>query len=261
MVGCPGAQLTNIVARNVRGPFPAGQCVQVGYSDGAVLDNFFCQNDIDVAWPEDSISAYRSSDVEITNGVVEGSNAPTGICVMYEGSSHEAQGGLIQNVEARYCQGCFSGYPISGLYQTGNTCAAPVCKSTEPLRGGKDFVNLWTAGDNVRDGVYASDITVADSWYYKPCDESEGRLYWESRKGEIFTNGGPDITELLDWTEKPEFQIEFPWDDCGFEPPSYDCNDFPWQEIGSTLIRINVNDANDTIYEPMFGSCWPEEGY
>ena len=126
---------------------------------------------------------------------------------------------------------------------------------------GKDFVNLWTAGDNVRDGVYASDITVADSWYYKPCDESEGRLYWESRKGEIFTNGGPDITELLEWTEKPEFQIEFPWDDCGFEPPSYDCNDFPWQEIGSTLIRVNVNNANDTIYEPMFGSCWPEEGY
>ena len=25
--GCPGAQLTSIVAKNVRGPFPAGQCV------------------------------------------------------------------------------------------------------------------------------------------------------------------------------------------------------------------------------------------
>jgi len=68
-----------------------------------VLDNFFCQNEIEVSWPEDSISAYRSSNVEITNGVVEGSNAPTGICVMFEGSSTETHGGLIQNVEARYC--------------------------------------------------------------------------------------------------------------------------------------------------------------
>ena len=204
--------MTNIVARNVRGPFPAGQCVQVGYSDGAVLDNFFCQNDIDTAWPEDSISAYRSSDVEITNGVVEGSNAPTGICVMFEGSSHTTHGGLIQNVEARYCQGCFSGYPANGLYQTGNTCAAPICQSDDPLRGGKPWVNLWTAGDNVRDEVYAANITVTDSKYFAPCAEDEGRLWWEARKGKIFTpggpdftNGDPDITELDSWTEKPEF--------------------------------------------------------
>ena len=27
LVGCPEAQLTNILARNVRGPFPAGQCI------------------------------------------------------------------------------------------------------------------------------------------------------------------------------------------------------------------------------------------
>ena len=103
MVSCPGAQLEGIYAKNVRGPFPAGQCVQLGYSDGSTLNNFTCLNELEIAWPEDSISLYRSSDIEVTNGVVEGSNAPTGICVMFEGSDPNATGGLIENVEARYC--------------------------------------------------------------------------------------------------------------------------------------------------------------
>ena len=67
-------------------------------------------------------------------------------------------------------------------------------------------MNMWTAGDNVRDGVYASDIDVDESFYYDPCDDSEGRIYWESRKGEVFTGGnGPIVTELDTWTEKPEY--------------------------------------------------------
>ena len=81
--------------KNVRGPFPAGQCVQMGYSDNTTLDNFTCINDLEIAWPEDSISAYRSSNISITNGVVEGSNAPTGICVMFEGSDPDVHDGLI----------------------------------------------------------------------------------------------------------------------------------------------------------------------
>ena len=84
-------------------------------SDGGSLTDFTCINELDVAWPEDSISIYRSSNVEVTNGVIEGSNAPTGICLMFEGSDPDVHGGLIENVEARYCQGCFSGYPITDL--------------------------------------------------------------------------------------------------------------------------------------------------
>ena len=87
IVSSGGAQLSGIVNMNVRGPFPAGQCVQISKSDGSTLDNFYCHNDLDIAWPEDSISIYRSSDVPVTNGVVDSSNAPTGICVMFEGSA------------------------------------------------------------------------------------------------------------------------------------------------------------------------------
>ena len=137
---------------------------------------------------------------------------------MFEGSEHDVHGGVIENVEARNCQGCFSGYPANGLYQANNVCAASVCKSHNPPRGGKTKVNLWAGGDNVRDGVYARDIHVENSTYYQPCDDSEGRLWWESRWGEIFTDGKPGIEEIFEWTPKEEIKLSFPWDDCDLEP-------------------------------------------
>ena len=132
---------------------------------------------------------------------------------MFEGSDPDVTEGLIENVEARYCQGCFSGYPIKGLTQKGNICASPVCRSDEPMRGGKDYVNMWTAGDNIRDGVYASNIEVTDSYYYDPCDESEGRIYWQSRD-DVFVGGKPDVTELFEWEPKDAYENNFAWEGC-----------------------------------------------
>ena len=103
LVNCTGSYLTGISAFNVRGPFPGGQCVQFSKSHDSTLINFHCYNDLDIAWPEDSISAYRSSNVMIADGVVDGSNAPTGICVMFEGSDPDVHDGIISNVEARNC--------------------------------------------------------------------------------------------------------------------------------------------------------------
>jgi hypothetical protein len=37
----------------------------------------------------------------MTNGVVDGGNGMTGMGVMYEGSSHESIGGLVEDVEVR----------------------------------------------------------------------------------------------------------------------------------------------------------------
>jgi len=64
-------------------------------SHGTILEDFYCFNDIYLSVPEDSISAYRSSDVVIRDGVVQGSNAPTGICVMFEGSETGTRNGTI----------------------------------------------------------------------------------------------------------------------------------------------------------------------
>ena len=96
-------KLTNVVAKNPRGQQPAGQCFQLNQSDDGLLENFYCYSDYDVAWNGDSISMWRSSNVVMRNGVVDGNNAPNGICVMYEGSEHGVHGGLIENVEARNC--------------------------------------------------------------------------------------------------------------------------------------------------------------
>ena len=140
--------MSKVVARNVRGPFPAGQCFQMNTSHRAILEDFHCYNDIDISYTGDSISAYRSNNVIIRDGVVDGNNSPTGMCVMFEGSKAGVRGGLIENVEAVNCQGCFSGYPATRLRQRNVTCASPVCPSDKPFRGGKTSVNLWTAGNN-----------------------------------------------------------------------------------------------------------------
>jgi hypothetical protein len=91
---------------------------------------------------------------------------------------------------------------------------------------------LWSAGDNFSDGVNSTTITVENSTYYAPCPHSQGRLVAEKRRGEIFTNGGPDIREIFEWTPREEFKTTFDWDDCGLTPPDIDCNDFPVQEKG-----------------------------
>lgn len=103
IIDSPGALLTDIVARNMRGPYPAGQCVQVSRSDDTILREFHCLNDPFVSWVEDSISIYRSSNVIVEDGVIDGNNANTGICLMFEGSETGVGNGRIENVEAIHC--------------------------------------------------------------------------------------------------------------------------------------------------------------
>ena len=68
-----------------------------------MLDNFHCFADFKTAWTGDTVSMWRSSNATVANGIVDGNNAPNGICVMFEGSDHAVHGGLIENVEARNC--------------------------------------------------------------------------------------------------------------------------------------------------------------
>ena len=167
-----------------------------------------------------------------------------------EGSRTDIHGGFVENIEARYTRGCFAVAPGNGVIETGNTCAAPTCDSIPGLpRDKPTMINLFTANDAVHGGVYGRDITFDNMKYYKPCPAHLGRLYFERRRGEMFTNGGPDITEIFDWTPRQEFQIEFEFDSCGLTPPPIDCKDFPEQLLGNKDIPFR-----------LFGSCFPEEG-
>lgn len=127
-------KVTNAIVKNVRGPYPAGQCFQFAQSDNAQLTDFHCINEMGKSWTEDSISAWRSSNVIMKHGIVDGNNASTGICVMYEGSEKHVHGGLVEDVHAIHCQGCFSGYPQNGLVFDNVTCAQSWCHGT-PERG------------------------------------------------------------------------------------------------------------------------------
>ena len=92
-------------------------------------------------------------------------------------------------------------YPATDVVMTNTTCANSVCKSDNPARGGKNKVNLWAAGDNLRDEVYTSNLKILDSHYYKPCSSEDGRISWEARSG-LFTVF--EVSELSSWTPKNE---------------------------------------------------------
>ena len=116
------------------------------------------------------------------------------------------------------------------------------------------MVNLWTSGHNEVEGVYASDIVVENSSYYKPCDSSEGRIMWEAEDG-LFTKF--EVTELQSFTprEPPSVDLDWKTDNCGFEPPSIDCSSFKEEAIGVSIVRTNVN-TGEVLFEENIGSCW-----
>ena len=247
------ALIENVVAKNVRGPFPAGQCFQIHTSHGTVVENFYCHNDSEVAWTEDSISVYHSAGVTLRHGTVYGGNSSTGQSVMYEGSSVESIGGYVDDIEVLNAQGCFGFYPQNGIFMTNGVCASPVCASHDPPRGAQPMTNLWTAGANLTVDLYAEDIWVEDSYVYDVCDASEMRVGWEYDDG-AYTNF--EVTELEEFTPREPYAANFPWDSECWRP-AYTCADF-WQEHigGEQEDRVSTTDADKSTYEALQGSCY-----
>lgn len=64
LTGCDGAHVSNLVALNMRGPYPRGQCFQCDGSDNVILEDFHCKSD-NTSWTEDNLSLYRSSNVTV----------------------------------------------------------------------------------------------------------------------------------------------------------------------------------------------------
>jgi hypothetical protein len=118
-------------------------------------------NEENASWPEDSISFWRSSDGHIAHGLIDGNNALTGICLMYENSAEWAINGLAEDIEARHCQGCFSGYPSRDLVFSNVTCAESWCDGTS--RGAKNNFNFWNFGENKDHEVEGYDNVVENS--------------------------------------------------------------------------------------------------
>jgi hypothetical protein len=94
LIRCPNAVVEQVQGENFFGPLPCGQLVQFDDCPGATLDGFSVVNDLSGSYVEDNISVYKSPNVEVRNGLVDGNNAPNGTGVMFE----ESDDGLCEDV-------------------------------------------------------------------------------------------------------------------------------------------------------------------
>jgi len=121
MNGCAQASLSQIEGYDFRGPFPRGQLVQFNASDGGLLDGFSVVNG-HTSWTEDNVNIYKSKNVVVRNGFIDGNNSPSGVGVIFDGDTGS---GTIEDVDAIHMgNGCFSN--IAGA--DGNTFLRVRCR-------------------------------------------------------------------------------------------------------------------------------------
>ena len=199
---CPGVQLRHISARNVRGPYPRGQCVQFSQCDGASLSNFFCHNEPNRSWPEDSISVWRSAGVSVREGLVDGNNAPNGVGIMFENDKAGATGGLIEDVDAVHMGGgCFSGYPARKLRMVRVRCGWNHCGGwggrQPPSSGGQ----MWAAG-RAQNGLSSVGVTIDAAQFWSPCNPRKAP-HWQPEGGAQNAYARLDIREAVFTPRRP----------------------------------------------------------
>lgn len=209
------------------------------------------------------MNVWRSSHVVVKDGIVDGNNGPTSMCVMFEGSMEGIHGGILENVEARNCQGCFAAYPANYLLQFNNVCANSLCQpDIKGVRGGKKRTNYWTAGANIIEGVYSSNIYVENSFYTNKCDDKPwpAPLLVETVPGMKFVEKF-DVTQKTDYELRTPITVDFAWDVCTIKVPDVDCSQFPQVPIGGY-----TKNACNTNYEGCVkinghldpqGACYP----
>jgi len=199
------------------------------------------------SWTGDTISSWRASRTTLKNGIVDGNNSDRGICVMYEGSSIETEGGLVENVDAIHCQGCFSGYPSTGLEMKNVTCAQSWCDGTERFPAKKDGAfNLWQYGPNLVEPVYSYNNTVADSFYENNCPSTKVHHVYGGGDsvGEDYSLISFEATEITNgtYTIPTPMTITFDWDTCAdLTVPTTKCEEFPRQRLGKYGERTNIH--------------------
>eukprot|EP00662_Eupelagonemidae_sp_cell21_P035018 gene35018-36794_t len=156
---CPGATVSqfvaeHFVAENMRGPYPRGQCFQCTNSDNVVVEDFYCRND-NTSWTEDNLSLFRSSNVTVRRGLIDGNDAPNGVGVMFEQDDPTKHGGLCEDVDAVHMgDGCFSTYGGKGIRFVRARCRDNHCAG-------------WAGRDKpASGGVNSSGIRIEQSSYY-----------------------------------------------------------------------------------------------
>ena len=78
LTNSPGAYVKGIYVENSRGPDPKAHNLQASLSDNVILEDFHMYNDNRISWAGDVVSFWRSSNIVVKNGLVDGCNDPVG---------------------------------------------------------------------------------------------------------------------------------------------------------------------------------------
>jgi len=167
LTASPDSLLQFIEGYDFRGPFPRGQLVQWDTSDNGVLEDFSVVNP-PTSWPEDDVNAYRSKNMTIRRGLVDGDNSPSGVGVIFDNTGSY---GLVEDVDAvRMGNGCFSDYDAGAEAIFRRTrCRDNIC--TDQGRGVPSSNALMWAGHG--DGSMC--CRIEQSIYFNSCNDN---LYW-----------------------------------------------------------------------------------
>lgn len=191
---CPDSRLSFIEGHDFRGPFPRGQLVQWNASDSGLLEDFSVENPPG-SWPEDNVNVYKSLNVTVRRGLVDGNNSPSGVGVIFDGDTST---GRVEDVDAiRMGNGCFSNYAgAEGNVFLGTRCRENVC--SDQGRGAPSSNALMWAG---KPGL--SQIRIEQSKYYASCN---GNLVWPQ---DSFA-----VLELVeeDFTLRSAIRVAFCWE-------------------------------------------------
>ena len=136
-------------------------------SDNGVLEDFSVINP-PTSWPEDDVNAYRSKNVTVRRGLVDGDNSPSGVGVIFDNTGSF---GLVEDVDAVHMgNGCFSDYDAGvGAIFRRTRCRDNIC--TDQGRGLPSSNALMWSGHG--DGSMC--CRIEQSVYFNSCN---GNVYW-----------------------------------------------------------------------------------
>merc|ERR1712100_551412 len=142
-----------------------------------------CKNQWMYSWPEDAISMWRSANSTVRNGVIAGSNAATGVGLMFEQSAIlQDSWGLAQNINVWGTGGCcFSTYGGTSITFENVGCKDNHCEGINGRNAGSGL--MYFAGyenpSEIDDCCYSSNIQVVGSKWYNSCRTPQ---LWQSKK-------------------------------------------------------------------------------
>lgn len=114
---CSSVNINGLEGHNMRGgpgvTSDRGQLVQFGSCTGTcILTNFSVKNELNVAWTEDCVNVHNTPNAQISFGLIDGNNSPSGWGILCEGGSNNC---VVHDCDAiNWSNGAFASAGTSG---------------------------------------------------------------------------------------------------------------------------------------------------